>query len=207
MRNGDVDAVSALDTELVDLMELSTIAEADGLIACSSDIAGRASYRSGRSLNEFEIVRAPLTLPDSLPAAQNLDRNSFPRLFYFGNVSRQKGADVLLNSLPFVAKKFPHFKLIIAGSEPRVRGEDKSIAEFMRERLAAMGLGPQVEFLNRISRQQIKQNVVNADICVFASTYETAGYACLEAVSYGGAVVTTAAGGCPSTISMVNQPG
>jgi hypothetical protein len=105
--------------------------------------------------------------------------------------------DLLLNCLPAIAKRYPDFHLTIGGSEPIEQGAKTSYADQMRQQLKEMGLSEKVTFLNQLSHAQIRQNVVDSDICVFPSKYETAGYACMEAVSYGGAVVATAVGGLP----------
>ncbi len=198
MRSGDIGKSTWIDTELVEVLEQATIAEADCLVACALDVARRASVKCGRALEDFQIIHVPLSPPEAVPA-RSVDPNEdiFPRLFCFGQVTRQKGADLLLDSLPVIAKRFPKFKLTIAGSESVEYGKEISYAEVMRAELKKMGLAANVEFIGRVSREQIKQNVVDADICVFPSKYETAGYACLEAVSYGGVVVATAVGGLP----------
>jgi glycosyltransferase involved in cell wall biosynthesis len=197
MRSGDLGNVNQLDTELVDIFELAVIAEADGLIACSEDVARKHSYRSGRPMSDFVVIKVPLSAARDIPSPTLQSEERFPRLLYFGRVDPLKGASLLMESIPLIAEKFPNFQLIVAGGEPPQPGHTKKYAEIMREKLTDLGLMDHVRFLGRVSRSVIKQNVVDADVCIFPSKYETAGYACLEAVSYGGAVVATAVGGLP----------
>ncbi len=191
MRTNQIPGATLLDTQLVESLEYSTIASADAVIACSKELAQRTSTISGVALADIDIIRVPLTLPGEVPRRSENRTAQYPELLYFGRVETQKGIDILVESLPSVREVYPDVQLSLGGRE------NPADIVGIRQRINELNLDKNINFLGYLSRQQIKQRVVDADLCVFPSRYETAGYACLESVSYGGAAVATAVGGLP----------
>ncbi len=196
IRLGNVGIYSPADLELVEAMELSTIAAADGIMSVCDDLADRLSNATGRARCDFRVVRVPLAASEPpLKRKTRAQPSEFPRLLFWGRVERQKGADLLIEALPHIVRQFPGARLLIAGQETTESGQDRPLADFVRRRLAELNLSHRVEFLGFLSKEEIKQQVTAADLCVFPSRYETACYSVLEAQSYGACVVTTRVGG------------
>jgi glycosyltransferase involved in cell wall biosynthesis len=195
MRNGERHPVTRLDSDCVEIFELACIAECDYLIASSEDVARKRSNKSGRPLCDFEIIKVPLSPPHKLAKPVKSNNKIFPRLFFFGENNLLKGAVLLIESLPTIAQDFPNFELMIGGTEPEMQNILKSYSVELKERLDDLSLRGRVKFLGKMTREQITQNVVDADVCVFPSIDEAAGYSCLEALSYGGAVIASAVDG------------
>ncbi|HEY9871257.1 MAG TPA: glycosyltransferase family 4 protein, partial [Candidatus Obscuribacterales bacterium] len=152
--------------------------------------------------SEFCVIKSPLT-----PVAEVYDHEPaqpggpFPRLFYWGRVERQKGCDLLVEALPEIAARYPNVRLVIGGAETTEHGQPEPYAAVARRRLAELGLADKVEFRGFMTVEQIRRQVAGSDLCVFPSRYETACYAALEAITYGGCVVATTVGGLPEYVA------
>lgn len=196
MRDEAVGKFSLVDIEFTEAMEMATINAADGVIAVSQDLADRASRASGRTKDGFQVIRVPLRLREPLPE-ERIYRcdDGFPLLFNWGQVSRQKGVDLLIEALPEVAAKFPGVRLWIGGKEAVEHGQSQPYGNYLRSRLDELGLRDHVTFLGPLGRKEIRQRVTEADICLFPSRYETACYAALEALSDSGCVLAARVGG------------
>ncbi len=192
---GLVGDVPVADRELIAAMESAPVAQADGVAAICHDIASWWSDRTGRPSDEIDIIRTPMTMPASLPERTGIFADRFPTIFFWGRVERLKGADLVVEALPRVVAKYPDARVLIGGQETSEYGKDRPYAETLRERLAELGLSDKVEFLGFMSRERIIETVVNADVCVFPSRYETACYSCIEAMAYGAFCVGTKVGG------------
>lgn len=198
MRKQVIGKYLELDEHFVEKAEMLSIESADGLIAISNDVAEYLGSRGRRRKEEFEIIRVPLTVNEqALPATNTVSKESYPRIFYFGKISKLKGVDLLVQALPMVLEKFPNARLLMAGPDNIDFGDDKPYSQIAQEQLEELGIAAHAEIRGFLSRAAIKQLSLDYDVCVFPSKYETACYTCLEAVSYGAAVIATAVGGLP----------
>lgn len=199
-RSGDIGDIPFADCELIEAMESSTVAAADGVVSICHDIASWWSERTGRSLADFEIIRAPMTVSDAILQSELKKEEQFPTLFFWGRVEKQKGADLLIECLPRVVAEFPSARLIIGGEETKGYNQTVPYAQTMRSRVKELGLERSVEFLGFLERKRIVALARSAHICVFPSRYETACYSAIEAMSYGSCVVATRVGGLPEYV-------
>lgn len=196
MRAGFTGTYPIADTELVEAMELAPLALADGLIAMCNDIADRLAKLTGRSVKDWDFIRAPFRLSiDDTAVSGTEEATAPPTLFFFGRVDKLKGADLLVDAYIELRKKFADLQLIVAGPETVEEGDTESYASKLRDRLQVAGLMDQVKFLGYLRREEIQQLVPRTTVCVFPSRYETCCYACLEAIDYGGVAVAAKAGG------------
>jgi glycosyltransferase involved in cell wall biosynthesis len=202
MRSGILGEVTVADTELVAALELSTLAEADGIISLCQDLVDILAKQAHIKSDRFRVVRTPFS---RLPSQQSTGpvgesesiwpKDAFPRLMFWGRVQRQKGCDTIAACLPLVKKVFPNFALAIAGPEPIRIGDQQPYADLMRSELKQSGVDGNVKFLGFLERSKIESIAETADICLFPSQYETACYSCLEAMSYGACVIASKVGG------------
>jgi glycosyltransferase involved in cell wall biosynthesis len=108
-------------------------------------------------------------------------------VLFVGRLSRQKGAQVLLDALPRIATRFPDLRVEIAGDGPELAS--------LRERA-----GHGVAFLGALSEQERARAYRRADVVVVPSLVgsdgtEAQGLVALEAMASGAPVVATPAGG------------
>jgi len=202
LRCGILGKATVANTELVAALELSTLAEADGIISLCDDLVDELSSQSHIEKDRFTVIRTPFSRLPSQKQASSVGmretiwaKDTHPRLLFWGRVERQKGCDTLAECLPHIKKEFPNFALVIAGSEPLELDETRPYADSMREKLKEYGVDTNVKFLGFMPRATIESAAKEADLCLFPSQYETASYSCLEAMSYGACVIASKVGG------------
>ncbi|MBK9140852.1 MAG: glycosyltransferase family 4 protein [Candidatus Melainabacteria bacterium] len=187
--------VPVADGQLIEALELSTVAACDRLISICDDMAGWWSENTGIDRSSIDVIRTPMSFSESLPARKGRFSATYPTIFFLGRVERLKGADLLVEALPAVVSEFPEARLLIGGPETTEYGHERPFGDFLRQRLSELGLSQHVDFLGAMGRREIIEMAVEADICAFPSRYETACYACIEAMSYGAFCLATRVGG------------
>lgn len=202
LRSGTIGVFSPVDIELVHSLEIGSVGLADALITLCHDMANRMGGWAGIAPDQFTVLPTPIApVPENEPHREPSDNTTYPRLMYWGRIQRQKGVDLLIESLPKIAAEYPNFRLVISGQETVDAGSEEPYANVARARLRELGLERNIEFAGFLSVDEIRQRIVDTDICVFPSRYETACYAAIEAAMYGGCVLATKVGGLPDHIS------
>lgn len=102
-------------------------------------------------------------------------------LLWAGRMIKRKGLNFLLDVLPLVKTEKP-YKLMLVGEGP-----EKSNLE---EQANALGIGENVEFVGRVSYEEMQKLYLSSDIFVFPSLRETTGTVLFEAMVNGLPVVT-----------------
>lgn len=192
-----------IDAAIAGALEVAVLSAADGLTTPSLSLAGIVSQETGIPVEEFSIIRNPMhAAPDQSPHMSQLpkQKGALPELLYVGRVEVLKGCDLLVEALPMLAQKYPDFHLTVVGSESRLVGEDLPYADRLRARLKELRMRDRVDFLGVLPRDEIREHVSSADLCIFPSRYDSSPYACLEAMSYGAAVVAAKVGGIPEYV-------
>ncbi len=104
-----------------------------------------------------------------------------------GNLIPVKNHAVLLNAFHRAFPEDPRVKLRIGGDGP--------LEEELKELANQLGLEKQVDFLGRLSREQVIEELDNCDALVLPSSIETFGVVLIEALVRGKPVVATRCGG------------
>jgi len=127
----------------------------------------------------------------------DIDRDSEEegRLLFVGNVSRAKGATVLLKALSILKEKFSGIRLRIAG---QIREDEfySQLIGFIKEK----GLGEAIQFLGQLNEAELKEEYEKASIFAFPSQQDVAPLALLQAMAAGKGIVATRVGGIPYII-------
>ncbi len=115
-------------------------------------------------------------------------------LVFAGRLSREKGVDVLLRSMPAVVSRHPEVRLIVAGDGPE-RSE--------LERLGSeLGLDHTVRFAGPLAPEAMERLYAGAGLVVLPTLWmENCPVSVLEAFAHGRAVVATRIGGLPELIA------
>lgn len=107
-------------------------------------------------------------------------------IFFIGRMVREKGAQVLIESLARVRYQYHDAKLVIAGGGQR--GHLEQLAQYG-------GIAPHVCFAGRVSDEDRDRLYKVADVAVYPSLYEPFGIVALEAMAARVPVVVSDAGG------------
>ncbi len=104
-----------------------------------------------------------------------------------------KKIELVLESFPFVLKKFPEQKLVIAGRKSDAYIKTKNLIE-------KLGIADNVELTDIIHNDKIAEYFKRALICVQPTRYESFGFATAEAMSCGVPVITNRVGAVPEVV-------
>jgi glycosyltransferase involved in cell wall biosynthesis len=174
------------------------------------DFAGRcATVYNGVEVQRF------------FPSGEPREAERIKRLLFVGAVCPHKGLHVLLDALPAVVKRYPKFRLDIVGEsafplpldwlpslgepelmEPLVRFYDgKGYVGHLEEQIARLDLKDYVQFVGKVSRDDLMRRYRQADLFVFPSLWnELFGMPTAEANSCGVPVVTSRIAGLPEVV-------
>ena len=113
-------------------------------------------------------------------------------IFFVGRIFPEKGADVLLQSVPKILNQFSSVKFIIGGSGPQL--------EYLKENALSMGVEKNVDFVGFIKDRDLPKLFKSSDIMVIPSLYEPFGIVALEGMISGVPVVVSDTGGLAEII-------
>jgi glycogen(starch) synthase len=167
----------------------------------------RATHLTATSSRVIDFMAAEMRLtPDPITALPNpptFDPGSItvrqelgdPNMVLFvGRVNHWKGTHLLMKAIPLVLERKPTARFVLVGADAfSYRGHAS-----MRDHL--LGLLPEnchdsVHFMGRLPHNEVAAQFQRASVCVFPSLFEVFGYTCLEAMTYGRAIVGSSNGG------------
>jgi len=167
--------------------------EAWRVIVCSHYMEAEVEDVFQLPADKIRVVPNGVDLSRYRPAAQvQGDRQRFASnqeqiIFFVGRLVREKGVDILLESIPKVLYYNPQAKFIIAGRGP---AED-----YLRVRAKELGVYNRIYFTGYIDAATRDFLYREAAVAVFPSLYEPFGMVALEAMAAGTPVVVTDVGG------------
>lgn len=123
-------------------------------------------------------ARAQLSLPDA------------PTILTVGRILPWKGVDHLIAAVS--AARVPDLRLIVAG--------DGDLLPTLRAQAESLGLGDRVQFLGRVSREQMPIWMKAADYVALYSGYEGLSHTLLESLREGTPVIASDKGGNPEVV-------
>ncbi len=159
-----------------------------------ADAEARFGLAIGRGVavpNGVDLAAAPLPEATTAPAAWRGGPGR-PFVFAVGRVVDKKGFDLLVRAYAAVPPGERHLDLVIGG--------DGAAREGLVRLAADLGVGAQVHFPGRLSREEVAVAMAEAELFVMPSRLEPFGIVILEAWRAGTAVVATRHGGPPELI-------
>ncbi|MFO7670877.1 MAG: glycosyltransferase [Bacteroidales bacterium] len=147
---------------------------------------------------EKKAVIIPNLIREDMFVPPGSTRKTDPFVFFWaGRLEHVKGIDVLLKAVDILKKKkITGFRVRLAG-----RGSLREGLEFQSEEL---GLSQVVEFLGRISREEMQKEMQGANCFVLPSRYEAFGAVLIEAMASGLPVIATRSGGPDDIVNKEN---
>lgn len=117
-----------------------------------------------------------------------------------------KGFHFLLEALPAILEKYPDAKVVVAGNNI-VRGNGimdlikiSSYGKYLKYLLRKNKLRGKIQFLGRLSAEEMKKTYLESHICLCASSLENSPNSLAEAMLLGVPVVAGEVGGIPSMV-------
>lgn len=108
-------------------------------------------------------------------------------ILYVGRIVREKGIQVLIQSIPEILQRIPASKFVIAGKGPYL--------DNLKAQADYLGISNRVYFTGFISDEERNKLYRCADLAVFPSLYEPFGIVALEAMATMTPVIVSAVGG------------
>lgn len=115
-------------------------------------------------------------------------------VLFVGRITPGKGVHVLLEAIPRVLEVFPETRFLLVG------GDSFSEQRFLLNREKLLATLPStchhaVQFTGHLPHEQVENFYQEAAVCVIPSLFDNFPYTCLEAMSYGKAIVGSRNGG------------
>ena len=159
--------------------------QADLHLACSEHEAEELA-RMGIAKERIRLV--PLWIERDFIAAipRRPPERAFgrPLLLYIGQLTHRKGADLLVEAMPEIARIYPQAALVLVTHNPAGR-------EALEARAAALGLADRLHILGPVSEEEKIALLRACDVYILPTRYEGFGLPLLEAMACRAPVVTT----------------
>ena len=177
------------------LMEGTSIRRADGLMACSANIADFTAAFYGVPRTSIDVVHCGVDADAFRPGAGGGRGEHRPTVLFVGNIAANKGVQTAFEAVLRLRSRYPNIRLQLLGSS------GDGLAAELRERAERQGAGANVEFPGFICREDLPDFYCRADVFCSPAQYE-GGVAnvYLEAMACACPVVASTAGGAPEAV-------
>ena len=182
---------NSLPYKAAKFLETRLLRRSDAIVTIGDTLLSELSARTNRKV--FRVRNGvdpgqfrPLEILPEWRAAWNPDGKA--TLAYIGSFQPYEGLDILIQSMPLIAKIFPNVQLLIAGDGP-----ERSQLEALANRLGVLQL---VRFVGRIPHDRVTEIYAVADVLIYPridslTTRLTTPLKPLEAMAMGKAVVAS----------------
>ena len=160
-----------------------------------------SNYLKRNLLNDYLIDNKSIVLPNFLDKIFDGEINVMPlnnkfKLICVARLVPSKGINVLIQAIKKVQSFHNEIILKIIG--------DGSELDRLKKLVKDLDVICQVEFLGKLTREEIKAELEDADLFIFPSLFETFGLVVLEALACGVPVLSTKSGGPEELINDSN---
>lgn len=161
------------------------LARADLFLACSQHEA-RELERLGMPKERIRVVPLWIETDEirAMPPRPPERRFSRPLILFIGQLTRRKGADLLLEAMPAVLRQYPEATLVVVSHNP-------AGLSALEARAQALGVAQALHFLGQVSEEEKIALLRACDVYVLPSRYEGFGLPLLEAMACGAPIVAS----------------
>jgi glycogen synthase len=165
-----------------------------------------ATHLSAPSLAAAALLRQEMRLgqrpiaayPNPPTFRHEVDPGAAPpepgRVLFVGRLTIGKGVVTLVEAIPLVLAERPEARFVFVGADgPSTTGFPSMQAYLLH--LVPAGCRHAVTFTGHLTHEEVARHFRRAAVCVFPSAFETFGYVCLEAMTYGKAIIASDRGG------------
>jgi glycogen synthase len=176
------------------------------VLAVERRLLAKATHLSAPSQGAADLFRREMRLGDRTievhPNPPTLDASSIEvrrptdgrTVLYVGRLARGKGVLTLAEVVSLVRRVHPEARFVFAGPDAPTHSSHASMRERLESSISPSDR-PAVEFTGYLSRAALREHFEGAAVCVVPSLFEAFGYACLEAMTFGKAIVASGVGG------------
>jgi glycosyltransferase involved in cell wall biosynthesis len=175
-------------------MEGISIKLADGLMACSTNLADFTASFYGVPRESIDVVHCGVDAEAFRPWSEGAPASARPTVLFVGNIAANKGVETAFEAVLRLRSKFPAIRLKLLGKS------DDGLQNDLLDRARAEGAASSVEFDGFVDRLQLPNFYRQADVLCLPSQHESLGIVYLEAMACGCPVVATTAGGAPEAV-------
>lgn len=172
--------------------ERTIFEQAKYITGCSNAILDWVACHYDISKAKTAVVKNPVTIPSFVSTPQKTSGNC-KTIFYAGTISETKGVCDLVEACLLLHKQGFDINLKLAG-------KGGSFYDRLQKRVTDNGWS-WIEFLGKLSREDVFKNYLSSDICCFPSWWENMPMVVLESMALGAIVVSTNAGGTGEIIT------
>jgi glycogen(starch) synthase len=177
------------------LMEDFSIKNADGLMACSANIADFTAGHHGVLRDMIEVVHCGVDADAFKIDSQEQRSDHVPRVLFVGNIAYNKGVNTVFEAVLRLRHRYPNIRLQILGKA------DGDEARAFNSRASAEGAESNIEFCGFVGRDQLPDFYRRADVFASPAQHEVGvANVYLEAMACGCPVVASNTGGAPEAI-------
>jgi glycosyltransferase involved in cell wall biosynthesis len=148
------------------------------------------------SPESISLIPNPIDTELFAPAGTEPTR---PSILFVGRFSREKGAEVLIDSIPPLLAALPDLSFTLAGESGP--GEDgRPLVEVLLEKARTCKAADRIRWNNNLPYDQLPRLYRESTLAVLPSEYESFSLVCAEAQASGIPVVASNAGGIPEVV-------
>ncbi len=176
------------------MMEEKCLRLANGVYSSSGCSADWCAEHYGIAREHIPVLH--VGVDTELFALRDVPKNSRPTIIFVGLISRNKGAELLLDAACVLAAEFPDLQLRMLG-----HGDAKTVAILQHKALAA-GLPELLDCPGYVTRQELFTQLWRAHVFAAPSVYEGGpSFVCLEAMACGLPVIASKGSGVAEVIT------
>lgn len=163
------------------------------ITGCSQAIIDWVGKNYDISTAKTAVIKNPVAISNHTWSQQNTKDSCIKSIFYAGTISDTKGVGDLVEACNSLRKEGIDIRLKLAG-------KGGSFQTLLQQKVAD-NRWDWIEFLGKLSREEVYRNYSEADVCCFPSWWENMPMVVLESMAIGAVVVSTDAGGTGEIIT------
>jgi glycogen synthase len=178
--------------QLVRYFERKLILKASHLIVPS--YLPKVLFRKEMNLGNRPIRVLPNPPPQGLADKPTSQEATPLEVLFVGRVTAFKGVFVLTKAIAKILEKHPETRFVFVGADASNPKGGGSTIEALKASLPESAKA-KVTFTGHVKLEEVNHYYQRAAVCMFPSLFENFPYTCLEAMSYGKAIVGSSNGG------------
>ncbi len=162
------------------------------LVTATNEFLKLCVHKLVPDIERIEVVSFGV-FPHELTSTVN-EHDSIRFIFAKPNLIPLYGIDLLIKAFIVVSEQLPDVSLTVVGDG------DKEFVDNLKMKIKSNGIESKVIFRSKLSRAELFDEMVNSDIMVQPSRWESFGVVMLEGMSVGLPVISTNVGGVPEIV-------